>query len=774
MDASSPQNATESWKRIAKLGGRDSNEEAGKHWLSNLQSPWLLVIDSIDHSEDTIRSHFPGGERGCVLITSRNPRLRISATVGHLAMDKLEEDEADDLLRKATSHEPWDASAKNSASSIAKHLGYLPLALIHAGRAILHQLTTLQGYIPWFNRTLDDFRLKRPLIDDDLGMGAFTSFDIIYTGLEARAYGETPQKQVCKDAIELLNVFSFFHSNDVRLDTLIRTGQNLQTDAKRRQTSGSQERTFSDDAPKPLMKQFKDLLTELVARYYRQPSLVPQLFGSGKSSPFDESRVRRAMDVLVRMSLISESSEAGCYSLHPLVHVWVRKRLSIAEQALWCQAAADVLGGSIKLPPLEDGQGDSDYYLRILPHVNQILFFHTQLRQGLRQRQDEARTSLWRAWFWSDRVPGLTSSDASNSARYSRVYMQCAKYKEAEELQRLVRDYLVIRLGRQHPLYVRVQLALSASLWHQGKTHEAVSAQEDALSASRAALGESHAETLRILDALGESCWQRGQLKEAKALHEAAIAGMQHNSSMTCDLLRATDHLGRVHGKYFNYELSRQLHQRAVDGLTAALGATDHDTLVATSNLATTLLEGGGDANIDRAHDLLQRVLHIRQHRLGREHAYTLWAMLHLARVKAAQGHFRNDRPRLQEAGAILTAGLEVATRNLGPDHIGTLAGRRCLANTLVLEGRYGEAEPELLAVMALQKDLPGARAGTHPDRLGTMENLAHCYGLQGRWDECRRVCEELCEELHALGGSQHAMKQRVTARKDGVGPPII
>lgn len=102
MDASSTQNATESWKKIARIGGKDPNEEAGKYWLSNPQSPWLLIIDGADNSEESIQAQFPSGERGYILITTRNPRLRINATVGSLTLDRLEENEANELLRKAT------------------------------------------------------------------------------------------------------------------------------------------------------------------------------------------------------------------------------------------------------------------------------------------------------------------------------------------------------------------------------------------------------------------------------------------------------------------------------------------------------------------------------------------------------------------------------------------------------------------------------------------------------------------------------------------------
>ena len=546
MDASSPQNASESWKKIAKIGSRDANEEAGKHWLSNLHSPWLLIIDSADNSEDFIGSQFPSGERGCILITTRNPRLRINATVGSLALEKLEENEANDLLRKATKHEPWDGSARISASSIARHLGYLPLALIHAGRAIFHQLCTLHGYIPYFNRFLNDLRLTRPTQfideDDDEGLGAFTSFDIIYSGIEAQTLRVTSQARVSRDAIELINIFAFLHSSDIRLEILVKAGKNIQASTSRGSDTVEEERT----PPLPLLQRLKTMLITFAIRMQNHTPVLPKVLHDIKSHhPFDEPRARKAVDLLVRMSLVSESSESGSYSMHPLVHLWVRKRLSAAAQALWCETAANVLATSVKLPPLVDEEGDQDYHLRILPHVHQVQGFKADIKMLLQQNRDEA--NMFRGRLWLTMPATFTVSDALTSAKYSRVYMECAKYSEAEDLQRLVQQFIVARLGDQHPLCVRIQLALAATLWHLGRAAEAQELQEKALNICRSSLGQTHSQTLKIMDSLGETYWQRGRLKEAKALHEAAIDGMKDRPTLLRDRLKAMSHLGRVH-----------------------------------------------------------------------------------------------------------------------------------------------------------------------------------------------------------------------------------
>lgn len=100
IDASNGANAGESWKKVARLGGREGRVEAGKHWLSDHSNPWLLIIDSSDASDDPLESHFPVGDWDCIVITIRNSKPRIISTVGPVSLDRLEENEAHDLLER--------------------------------------------------------------------------------------------------------------------------------------------------------------------------------------------------------------------------------------------------------------------------------------------------------------------------------------------------------------------------------------------------------------------------------------------------------------------------------------------------------------------------------------------------------------------------------------------------------------------------------------------------------------------------------------------------
>ena len=117
------------------------------------QVPWLLIIDNldIDESETNIETLFPKGEGGYILITTRTQSHEVHGTVGSFDFGELDHGNATDLLLKAAGRkEPWDTPTKKDALSITEILGFLPLAIVYAGKAIRDGLCTLKGYKSYY------------------------------------------------------------------------------------------------------------------------------------------------------------------------------------------------------------------------------------------------------------------------------------------------------------------------------------------------------------------------------------------------------------------------------------------------------------------------------------------------------------------------------------------------------------------------------------------------------------------------------------------------
>jgi hypothetical protein len=198
------------------MGGPEPNENAAKNWLSCLQRPWLLLIDNADDPDMDVTRYFPGGERGVILMTTRNSPNKVHGTVGSrfYHFEKLETDEASDLLLRAVNIPiPGEEQTRTSAARIAEALGFLPLALIHAGKAIMDGLCSLGNYLDFYGRSWKRIRRSRSISgyrgDEDANMNVYSTWEIVYLGLEAK------KTETSEDGVQLLKTFSFFYWENI-------------------------------------------------------------------------------------------------------------------------------------------------------------------------------------------------------------------------------------------------------------------------------------------------------------------------------------------------------------------------------------------------------------------------------------------------------------------------------------------------------------------------------------------------------------------------------
>lgn len=757
IDASSPQTAEHSFSKIAKIGGVEpsegSNQRAAKEWLSSLEERWLLLIDNADDSSYPLESYFPNGERGCILVTTRVPAYKVHGTVGSRSyrFEQLAVNEANDLLLKAAGKpSPWDISTRKSAERIADALGFLPLALVHAGRTIMNGLCSLANYIEYYHKSWQRIRQARRNSgyrgDERENMNVYSSYEINLKSLEESNTEESI------DAVQLLKMFSCLHSENIRVDVLITAAMNPQVEREQQkkdmQEQGRIKTVSRPKTPAEYLKERALAILEFVTRD-RSPPILPVLLRESEplSSFGDllELRLRHALKVLSQMSLITHHETTDNYSMHPLVHTWVRERpeMTIAEQALWCQAAKTTLAQCILLPPHGSSEKDEAMRRSLLPHVNCVRKCETSINTRIKENQ-KSRRSL--AWF-----PVLKTNfgrrQALEHAKFSRVYFECGLWREAEELQLAVKNFVCGMLGTDHPLTMDAMLFLSATYWSQARTNEAAELQYQVFQACMRSLGPDHPRTHKIMDILGSSRCFQGRFKEALELHEKAIEGMKKTPPTNQeDIFIAMGNLGRVLWRYFRYEEAKEIHMEAVEGMKKVLGPTHLQTLVAMEDLATSYLDCGEEL-LDDARELMLEVCDQRRKRLGKEQPFTLLAICNLARVESARGN-------TDEAENLFREAIPIAERSLGENHFGTLAGKVHFAQVLVLQKRYDEAEEVFTKVIEKQRYVSAAREdGDHPDRIFALWHLVQCYELHGKIDDAIYRVAELEQAVKTIGG---------------------
>ena len=719
-------------------------------------------MDNADNPRVKLEHYFPEGERGHILLTTRVPAHKDYGTVGSqfFHFEGLEQNDGNELLLKAASKPlPPDSLTERLVTSITRALGSLPLALIHAGKAINRGLCELDNYLLYHKQEREkvrDARSKDFLEDDELYINVYSAFEINFLGLTAMAESEAG-KTKATDAIQLLRIFGFLHHDHIRPEFLI----NAIAYPKIEQEQYSKERQReeldkTDFKSRPWEQILKGMAIEFLQFMSkdRTPPVLPEILRNTDTFGGEhEVRLRAALSELTQLSLITYNDKDNDYSMHPVVHVWARERpdFSAMEQAIWCQAAANALAQNILLPPLANTEKDERLRRDLVPHVDHVRERQQEIQEAIIRNR---KRSLRPSWLFSK--PRKTETQVSQLAKFSRVYAQCGRWDQAKSLQ-LEAEEFVAPLGPEHPSTIRIKLALSGTYWHLGQGNEAAELQSQVLQAHINLFGEGHPDTLKVMDVLGESRWQQGRFNESLQLHERAFEGMKPKLGLQHEnTLKAADNLGRAHTTFWRMEQARKLHAMAFAGMKTnkKLGPMHLDTLVAMDNLALTYLEKNpieynSGEDLDHAYQLLVEVVISRVKKLGKEHPYTLWATANLARVKGAQG-------KLAEAESDIRAGVRIATRDLGSGHIGTLFGKLHLGHNLLRQERIPEAIELLVEVAEGYKRTGSTNAGEHPDRVTALHHLCVCYKMQGKTVQAVETCEEAMGRLAAIGGETH------------------
>ncbi|KAJ4267323.1 hypothetical protein NW762_003427 [Fusarium torreyae] len=223
--------------------------------------------------------------------------------------------------------------------------------------------------------------------------------------------------------------------------------------------------------------------------------------------------------------------------------------------------------------------------------------------------------------------------------------------------------------------------------------------------------------------------------------HAYSVLGVQGADSKE-DRLEKASLLHRM-GAFFQYQgryvEAEQLQREAVNIRRELLGEEHKETLIVTSDLASTLSHQG---RFDEAEELEVHVLDIIKPILGEEHGQTLSAMNNLAFTLSEQD-------RVEEAGELWGQVLEIRKRVLGEEHLDTIRTMDNLATTL--EGKE-EEELQRRVVEARTKAL----GEEHPDTLSSMGNLAMTLYGQGELLEAEELQVKVLEISKRVLSEEH------------------
>jgi hypothetical protein len=653
VDASSEKHASASYSTIATIGGVAPNEKAAKNWLVTRALPWLLIIDNVDEEKIKVSELLPQGTKGCCIITTRNPAHITHGNAGdrYLELLPMEPEEAENLIMKAAEEPlPWPVRVIECARSICSALGFLPLALDQAAKAIRHGICEWAEYLGYFDRQIRKIRRNLHgqarsssrdygnIQDDKHSINVFSTYEVLYESLQS-----TP-KESYKDAIELLHVFSYFHFQNIRLDTLIRSATNPLIEEEQERQDNKQMKEVLKKLPKPPKQPWIMFFRELrafakmqVATPMPLPTILKNRDGLCLSALEDEVevRVRQALGVLIERSLVMRQDRTNNqFSMHRLVHKWVRERpeMSTSHQALWCQISLTTLAYSVRRPPHGDTEEESRARRELLPHIQQVC----EHQKDIEIRLEENAVGVRRVWPVTKSYGRL---EAEQDVRFGRVYGETGHFDIARRLQERALEFVASRLGPDHPIAVSVSLLVSQSLLEMSEMDQATKRQRQARQLCIDTWGEDHPLTLDITDLLGSALYFKGGWMEARSLHirnsemMMRLYGEKHEKT-----LKSIRNTARLHYRWMDYEKATELYLISWNGMKELRGETHLETLFSLEDLAMSYIRyeeenpnPRREANIALAYKYITIVYETRKLQLGPEHHWTLLAVLYLA-----------------------------------------------------------------------------------------------------------------------------------------------
>ncbi|KAH8834120.1 hypothetical protein DL96DRAFT_481741 [Flagelloscypha sp. PMI_526] len=687
------------------------------NFLRRKNTSWLLFLNNADDPSLDLGPYI-AWPHGNVLITTCNSDIRMHAPDCNIWVDKLELDDAKELLLRGvavTKSSETDAIA----SEIVQELGCFTLAVSQARGFLSQDNCPLSEYMPIYmqnrRQLLEDGLIQ---ITDDYEHIAHTTWAISFNKLSSAA----------AFFIELL---CFMHCDAIPFRIFEDAWANL--------------KPLVDDAvPAPLVA----FLSSFEA----------------VDSTWDVLRFRRLITEVLSFSLMVFNAKNRTFSLHPLVQKWVQSRCNHPQEMIRSTQTLLSLAAS-----LSKNQKDDAAVIPLLPHLRasartgltvhytllhrsgqmysiggmlrecreaheqEMLEIQKQLgsehpdiilsmnnlaiaNSALGQHKDALKLAE-RALALSIQIHGeehaVTLTSMENLAS---VYLGLDQHRDALELEEKVLALRTQIHGEKHPDTFNCMKFLALTYSAFGRLRDGLRLHEKVLASSTQMIGEEHPDTLACMSDLASAYLELGQPMDALKLQEKVLAlrvqilGEEHRDTLEC-----MSRLSLVYSALGRFKDALRLQEKALVLTTQILGEVHADTLICKNNIAVTYSSLG---QYTEALKLQEQVLALRVQILGEEHPETLTYMSNLASTYSDLGQFR-DALKLQEKV------LALRTQTVGEEHPDTLTSMNNIALTYLDLGQDRDALKLHEKVLALSTQILGEE---HPDTIGSMHNLAGTY----------------------------------------------
>jgi tetratricopeptide (TPR) repeat protein len=575
----------------AQAAGVEASSASVLSWLaSGEQTHWLMIFDGADGGYEEVEAFIPAGKQGNILISTRNSGMRrlASSFDTFIKVVELDQDAATALFIKSAGLNESDPSDLAHIADIVRELSYLPLAVDQAAASVASGFCRVDEYLHTYKR----HRLR--LMDNpafkgasNYGRAVYTTWDISFAELERRADVKVADSTSYEAAILLLKLFSFFHFDGIREETFCRAAM----------TQGEWLPPLALNSP---------LLLHLQET---------------EDNEWDFFNFRQAIRILSMFSLIHYAG-SNTYSMHRLVHQWVRDRLPKSDCAEVALLAADVIARSED--PHARTAEDFAHRRALLTHLITLI---AHLKQNDLMHQLSA-DSLW---------------------RMARIYRNGGKPADAEALLRQAVSLVRKTNSDVTEQYVSIMAHLAATLDDSKKLREAEAIKWYVLEWHEKYRGTDHPSTRCAKRSLALTLYKLGQYSAAKEIQVQVVDWQKEHLGMdNRDTYVTICHLAVTLHQLGELAEAKDLEMQVLEWRKAHLGMDHPDTYWIMGNLASTLHHIG---ELVGARGLAMQVVKWRKEHLGLKHKYTLHAMINLACTLEELGEIsKAERLRAQVA----------------------------------------------------------------------------------------------------------------------------
>ena len=592
IDASSEESMEMSLRGISSLpaaqhSGVDGSVESVLQWISFLQEEWLIVFDNADAPPpEVVEKFIPSGNRGNILITSRNKSMgRIVSFENRIEIKEMEEVDAITLLLKASCLDPLPEHLE-VAKEIVTELYCIPLAIDHAGAYIEAGKCDIDQYLRQFSVH------RQALMSDATFTGAskynktvYGTWDLSFKEIEKKASGHsTPQDaQAAQAAILILQICAFYHHTSISKEIF----------------QSAAEEAMKQDVNSDRFKKLPQAVT----------LLDHTLLGLDNDGHWDNFIFGQGISVLLSFSLMKREQSLKTFSVHPLVHYWSRERMSKYEQKKMCEMGSTILSCAISWR-----FETQDYRLRrmLFPHIKANKFHERQI-QGLNEEYCDDKWTNFALVLWENgdlnnaellqvqvmekrkKLLGAEHPDTFTSMAYlASTYRNQGRWNEAEQLEIQVMDMRKKLLGAEHPDTLTSMANLASTYRNQGRWNEAEQLEIQVMDMRKKLLGAEHPDTLTSMANLASTYWNQGRWNEAEQLEiqvmdmRKKLLGAEHPDTLT-----SMANLASTYRNQGRWNEAEQLDIQVMDMRKKLLGAEHPDTLTSMGNLASTYWNQG-------------------------------------------------------------------------------------------------------------------------------------------------------------------------------------